>query len=84
MKVYFQVFGPNEKNNLLFIEKVCSRRYSILNDFRMTVEMKLDKDAFMNYLILTQDTDFTEKQKWMEYYYNNNNNNTIQLITEII
>ncbi len=80
MKVYFQVLGPNEKHNLLFIEKVCNRRFSMLNDFRMTVEMQLDKDAFMSYLILTEDTDFAEKQKWMEYYYNNN---TMQLITEI-
>jgi len=81
MKIYFQVFGPNEKDNLAFIEKTSNRKFSMLNNFQMTTKMELDKSAFKNYLILTDKIEFNEKQKWMEYYYNNID--YIQLITEI-
>lgn len=78
--IYIQILGPSEKNNLLFVEKIAHPRFSKLNDFHITTDMEFDPRALKNYLILTNDTDYEIKIKWIEYYYANS---IMELVTEI-
>ena len=43
--MYFKVIGPDKKLNESFIEKMVNNKFSILNNFIETNEMKYDPDA---------------------------------------
>ena len=73
-EIYFQVVGPDINSIQKFIEKVSHERFSVLNDFKITLEKEFDNDAYKNYFILPNnlELDHLEKEEWMKFYHDNN------------